>query len=136
MRLEINGNGIPTVCNLPDGYELMFIGRYAGQYDNKFPREGFAVVIARQEALERGDYELYENASVGYCGVLGGEIELYAACHSHKYPEGGGMAEFLKPRSCQEETPAILWYPPGHKYKSSIGFSVQSVNFEEEWFFK
>jgi len=135
MRLKVGSNGIPAVFNLPDRYELLFIGRYVGQTDKRFPADGFVAVIAKTEALERGEQELFGNASVAFCGIEGGDMQLFVAWHCHKYEEGG-MLEFLKPFSSHEDEPIIFWRPPRHKHRSSLHLNASRGNFKEEWFLK
>jgi hypothetical protein len=135
MKLKVGNDRAPAVEDIPDIYELLFIGKYAGQSDERFPSDGFAAVVAKKEALAKGDYELYEDASVAFCGIGGGEMAIYPAWHCHKYA-AGGMLEFLKPRSSQEDEPRIFWFPSGYKHFSSLHSRGSCVRFTEEWFFK
>lgn len=135
MSLEFGNNSVPEIFDLPNGYELMFIGRYVEQADKRFPADGFVAVIAKTEALVRGEPELFENASVAFCGIEGGDMQIFVAWHCHKYKEGG-MLEFLKPSSSFEDEPTIFWYPPGYKYDSSLHLNGWRGEFQKEWFFK
>lgn len=135
MKLEFDGNGIPVVIGFPGDHELLFIGQYVGQTDKRFPADGFVAVIAQKAAIKRGDQELFENASVAFCGISGGEMTMYKAWHCHKYSQGG-MLEFLKPQSSQEDEPIIFWYPPGHKHRSSLHLNASRGYFQKEWFLK
>ena len=135
MKLIFDKDGLPLVVDLPLGYEILFWGKYREQKDKRFPHDGFAVVIARTEALERGDQELFENAFVGFCGIKGGDIVFFQSWHCHKY-EAGGMLEFLKSSSSLDDEPNIFWRPPGHRRKSSLRTMFKSICFEEEKFFK